>query len=465
MQDHLSFTPIHALLEKRDSSDWASYWRASGKDNNHFMRFYPAYIASLMEKIKTSGAKRIFIIHQDRAFFLAAFLATLQLGIPVVFPPSDAPGLLKDVFEFGDGLLTDQEDLSSFAPLFISMGEVEVDIHTRVRFERLNPLEALITFYTSGSTGTPKAIQKTLKHLEEEIGMLEETWRAQDKETTFLSTVPHQHIYGLLFSLLWPVCAGYPIRSHTFSYWEDVLREGDKEIYVVSSPSHLSRYPSFMEEREKPKIKAIFSSGGPLPFESVQETQIYLGTLPIEVYGSTETGGIAYRQQGGRKELWTKFRNVELLIGDEGKLCVKSPYLPHGAPYQTEDRVTLESEDCFHLLGRVDRIVKVEGKRVCLVEVERRLQDLEDIQEAAVLLLDTLNRDELGAVLVLSAEGQEKLASLGKAKFVRGIRKRLSPYFEAVTLPRKWRFVSELPLNQQGKRSTLLLKDSFVESP
>jgi acyl-coenzyme A synthetase/AMP-(fatty) acid ligase len=464
MQRSLSFTPIHALLEKRDSSDWASYWQVSGRKESNFLMFYPAYIATLMEKIKTSGAKRIFIIHQDRAFFLAAFLATLQLGIPVVFPPSDAPGLLKDIFEPEDGLLTDQEALSSIASIFISTNEPEIDLPRSIKFEKVDPLEARITFYTSGSTGMPKAIPKVLKQLEEEITMLEEMWGAQDKGTPFLSTVPHQHIYGLLFSLLWPVCAAYPIRSHTFSYWEDMLREGDTEIYVVSSPSHLSRYPSFMEEREKPKIKAVFSSGSPLPFESAQETQTCLGTLPIEVYGSTETGGIAYRQQGGREELWTKFRNIELLIGDEGKLCVKSPYLPHGVPYQTEDRIILETDQCFHLLGRTDRIVKVEGKRVCLLEIERRLQDLEDVQKAAVLLLKTLHRDELGAVLVLSEEGQETLAALGKATFVRGLRKRLSPYFEAVTLPRKWRFVSEIPLNPQGKRSTLLLKDYFVES-
>lgn len=459
MKTPLSFTPIHALLEKREDVAWASYWEASGR----VIPFYPAYIDALMRKIKASGAKRLFIIHSDRALFLAAFLAALHADIPVVFPPSDAPGLLKDILEPEDGLFTDQNALSPISPSFITMDDVTIDPQRPVKFQRFNPLKASITFYTSGSTGSPKAISKVLKQLEEEIIVLEEMWGIQDNRTTFLSTVPHHHMYGLLFSLLWPICAGYPIRSQTFAYWEDVLRECNQESYIVSSPSHLSRFPAFMESHERANIKAAFSSGAPLSFESSQEACSLLGICPIEVYGSTETGGIAYRQQREKDELWTKFKDVNLFLGEEENLCVKSPFLPHNGPYQTADRVTLQGEHHFHLLGRTDSIVKIEGKRVCLLEIEHHLRELEFIKEAAVLLLDTFNRDELGAVVVLSPKGKRALRALGKEKFVRNIRKSLSTHLEIITLPRKWRFVSELPLNQNGKRSHLLLKNGFVE--
>ncbi len=38
MKTPLSFTPIHALLEKREDVAWASYWEASGR----VIPFYPA---------------------------------------------------------------------------------------------------------------------------------------------------------------------------------------------------------------------------------------------------------------------------------------------------------------------------------------------------------------------------------------------------------------------------------------
>jgi acyl-coenzyme A synthetase/AMP-(fatty) acid ligase len=465
MQKHLSFTSIHALLNERDTATWTAYWQSSRNEGRNFTTCYPAYIAALVKKIKESGTKRLFIIHSDRMLFLAAFLAALQAGVPAVIPPSDASGLLKDLLEPDDGLFTDQQELSQIAPLFISVDENAIDLQRPPTFKALNPSKAHTIFYTSGSTGMPKAISKTLTQLEEEIIMLEKTWGTQNEKHVFLSTVPHHHIYGLLFSLLWPVCAGYPIGLQTFSYWEDVLGEYDQTISIISSPAHLTRFPHLLKKPEGLNIKTIFSSGGPLPFEAAQEVHSLLGIYPMEVYGSTETGGIAYRQQKQRAELWTKFKNVKLFVGEEDRLCVQSPYLPHALAYQTNDRVLLQENHQFHLLGRADLIVKIEGKRISLLEIERRLQGSEFIKEAAVLCLENLRRDELGAVLVLSEYGQRTLEAIGKEKFVRQIRKNLSVYCEAVALPRKWRFVSELPLNQNGKRSHLLLKNQFVGLP
>ncbi len=50
------------------------------------------------------------------------------------------------------------------------------------------------------------------------------------------------------------------------------------------------------------RLRAIFSSGGPLPFEVAQESKRLLGPVPIEVYGSSETGGIAWRSSDTKIE-------------------------------------------------------------------------------------------------------------------------------------------------------------------
>ncbi|MCV6071529.1 AMP-binding protein, partial [Escherichia coli] len=71
---------------------------------------------------------------------------------------------------------------------------------------------------------------------------------------------------------------------------------------LVSSPALLKR---LNEEHNPVAIRCVFSSGGPLPNQAAQHSHLLFGSLPIEVFGSTETGGIAYRQQHVASTPWT----------------------------------------------------------------------------------------------------------------------------------------------------------------
>ena len=53
------------------------------------------------------------------------------------------------------------------------------------------------------------------------------------------------------------------------------------------------------------QVRAIFSSGGPLLPESSQQAHALLGQSPTEVYGSSETGGVAWRQRARDGDAWT----------------------------------------------------------------------------------------------------------------------------------------------------------------
>lgn len=456
------FSPVHQLLTDRDATYWALYWNLSDPNEENIFRIYPAYIASLIKTIQKSNAQRVFLVSKDRVHFLAGFLASLQIGIPIILPPSDAKGLLNELLLPGDTLMTDQEDLVSVHPNIILMKDIPLESLNDFKFGLVNPSEAFITFYTSGSTGKPKPVLKSLKQLENEIAVLEKMWGTESRGGAFFSTVPHHHIYGLLFSLLWPICGGYPLKRLTYSYWEDLLTQKSLGNYLISSPSHLGRFSGNVNESDVPDFKVIFSSGGELSFEAATVTKKYLGVMVTEVYGSTETGGVGYRQHHTKGQCWTKFPGIELLEGSNQRLCLKSPYLGNTI-YQTEDRVSIESDEHFTLLGRADRIVKVEGKRVSLTEVAQRLTAFDYIREAVVINLEGEARDMLGAVLVLSPEVESRFSNLGKEKLIREIRKNLRLYLDPVVLPRKWRFVSEIPSNENGKFSCNLLRSFFGE--
>ena len=447
-----AFIPSHQLLALRHKIFWQKYWGAKA-----FVS-YPHYIGALAAKIKNADAKRVFVISEDRAYFLAGFLAALYANVPVVLPQSDSIEHLKNLMEPGDSLLTDQPRLESLTHS-ISM-RMEYTATSNLKFAPLDPKHAFVIFYTSGSTSKPKAIKKTLMQLEAEVEVLHNRW-GQGAQGNFLSTVSHYHLYAFLYSLLWPVCAGFPLERQTFTYWGDLLKKSLPGDFLISSPSHLGRF-TVLGDCRPISLKHTFSSGAPLSYTAAAESKKFLGSLPIEVYGSTETGGIAFRQQEEPNTPWQRFDCVELSSGPDNKLRVKSPYIDGHNFYQTEDCITWINNDSFHLLGRADRVVKLEGKRASLNEIESNICKNELVAEAAVVVLEKSYRDELGAVLVLSKLGLEVLKTKGKLALMRRLREALSLYFHAVVIPRKWRFVDAIPVNAQGKRLQSMLNAYFT---
>ncbi len=450
-----SLIPAHLLLALKKHHFWKSYW-ASAEFTS-----YPHYVWNLISKIKDANAKRVFVVSEDRAYTLAGFLAALYANVPAVLPQSNSPELLTDLMQPGDILLTDQPALEKVIKELISM-HLTYNTTTPVEFAPLDPEHAIVIFYTSGSTGKPKAVEKRLLQLEAEVEVLHNLW-GQGSQGKFLSTVSHNHLYAFLYSLLWPVCTGFTLERCTFTYWGDLLRKSSTDDFLISSPSHLGRF-SILGECAPQSFRYVFSSGAPLSYEAAVESKKHLGLLPIEVYGSTETGGIAFRQQEQPENPWQGFNCVELSGGQDNKLRVKSPYIVGNSFYQTEDQISWVDANTFHLLGRADRVVKVEGKRTSLSEIENKLCKQDLVADAAVLVLEKSYRDELGAVVVLSELGVEKLKASGKMALIRQLREMLKLYFHPVVIPRKWRFVDSIPVNSQGKCLNASLKQYFAKS-
>ena len=130
-----------------------------------------------------------------------------------------------------------------------------------------DPQQAGIDLYTSGSTGEPKLVRKTLLQLETEAVVLEQQWGERLGDLPLLATVPHQHIYGLLFRIVWPLCSGRVFDAVT-CVRPDVLEARLKQFgraALASSPAHLSRLPQLIAlPALKGLVGPIFSSGGPL---------------------------------------------------------------------------------------------------------------------------------------------------------------------------------------------------------
>ncbi|PTP70922.1 AMP-binding protein [Vibrio splendidus] len=413
-------------------------------------------LSQLVHLLSSSPFQRVAICTQDSYLFSVAFLACAVSEKHIILPGNYQPCALAELSEHFDCLLVDD-----------SIGEVEVSEVCNIQnlldsspkaqqplIDNLAPIDLAaiqLTLFTSGSSGTPKAIDKTLEHLDIEIAQLDKNWGDLLKGNRVHSTVSHQHIYGLLFRILWPLCSGVPFARHNLEYPEQILSHANKQSVLISSPALLKR---LKHETKSAQLAGVFSSGGPLPTESAHQALNLLGHFPIEVFGSTETGGIAFRQQQSAQTPWQLFDCIEASLNSENCIKLLSPYIDNNNWYQTADECEMVSENQFILKGRTDRVIKIEEKRVSLVEVEKRLEQLPWISECVVIPFEEPDRLILASVLVLSDQGQAKLATMSKGKFWLMLRSELRKWLEPIAIPRKYRIVDEIPLNSQGKRLT-----------
>ncbi len=399
------------------------------------------------------------ILHtRSAAMFLVGLMVCAKLAREVICPAHAGADYLGEI-GVGNGVFLTDTSAGVPGELRIRMPKPMQPASSATLGAR--PDEQLrLTFFTSGSTGAPKAVEKTLDQLESEAPVLESLWGGAPGPV--LGTVSHQHIYGLLFRVVWPIMADRPSGDLQADFWEqlrDLLTPGS---LLVTSPAHLTRLPdATVLNRCRPQ--AIFSSGGPLPFAAAQDCNTVLGRLPFEVLGSTETGGVAWRLQRSPNEPWTPMPGVEISTDQDGCLAVRSAFISHHGRFSMGDRIEIVERNRFRLMGRVDRVIKVEGRRVSLTRVEEALGDLDEVAEVAVVALPH-RRGALGAAVVLGPTGASLIAEKGAFRLSRRLRGALAGRLEPMERPKFWRFVACLPVNSQGKRIEAEVRGLFVKA-
>jgi acyl-coenzyme A synthetase/AMP-(fatty) acid ligase len=396
---------------------------------------------------------KVVLYHRDTYQFSIRLFALSAELIDVYFPCNSQMQTLNSLFEATDafsGEITHKIDFPNIE--YVDLDEKSEGTYLKTKSEFNWPDSGSLYFSTSGSTGQAKLIHKSWQQLNLEVAQLQNTFNITRYEK-IIATVSHQHIYGLLFRLLWPLANGTLI-SDTFEYPEHIKSalQCDKKVALISSPAFLKRLinDNVLAEYSN-RFSHIFSSGGVL----ADDISIHLNQqldFPItQVYGSTETGGIAYRQVDSLPaSQWQTFKGVTLSMEVQSKrLILTSPWVSE-SPMVLDDMGELSSATAFVLKGRIDRNVKLEEKRVNLSAMEQVINEHCWVNESRIIL-KTGKRDVLYAVLSLTELGLTNRNELTAIAFTREIKNHLLGQFELVCLPKKWRYLRELPYNSQGK--------------
>ncbi|KAF1050563.1 MAG: Inner membrane ABC transporter permease protein YdcV [Stenotrophomonas maltophilia] len=150
----------------------------------------------------------------DAIAFAAALFGAWHAGKRVFLAADNLPATLQAL----------QPQVSGFA------GDVSADYRPLLpaavasdrALQALDERACELCVFTSGSTGQPSAISKRMDQLAREVDALQAAFGAQLDGAQVHGTVSHQHIYGLLFRVLWPLAAGRQIQPRRF-FHEDLV--------------------------------------------------------------------------------------------------------------------------------------------------------------------------------------------------------------------------------------------------
>ena len=407
-----------------------------------------AFFSRLPEKV-------LPLYTEDFPLFCTWFFALLAAGKEVVLPPHLRGGMLGPLSARHKVIVTDavcDAFAGTLCPLPESLPKAEF------AFEPLRG--RFVSFFTSGSTAEPKLIRKTFESLAAETDFHLDAGAAaiaRGEKPTVVASVSAHHMLGMLHRFLVPQTAGWRTDADIVRSVDDFIarQEAYEKICFITTPSFLEKIAAGREFCAFPRnCVRIVSSGAALKPETSETLREMFGVPVYEIFGSTEAGGVAWRQGGD--PYWELFPCVEAQADDAGRLTVSSPFCG-SEPFLMQDSTVPAGARRFALRGRLDRLVKVAEHRISLPELEARFEAHRFVENAYALVLPG-GRTRLGALLTLSEAGKNFLKKSTKRAFVARLKEEVGAYFDPVAFPEKIRIVHEIPVNEQGKilRSAVL---------
>ncbi|MEE8588810.1 MAG: AMP-binding protein [Sulfurimonadaceae bacterium] len=252
------------------------------------------------------------------------------------------------------------------------------------------PSSAYALFFTSGTTGVPTGAIKNRENVEGELDALQALFAPENFERVVV-TVPFIHIYGFLAGLMLPSRLGCEILLKEEYYPQELMTLHEhKKTLVVTSPVYIKALLRLKRDHDLNNV-TFLSSTGLLVEEEVERFEKQYNTKLLQLFGSTETGGVAIKR--GLNPYWEPLKGVSVTKNHESRMVVDSPYLSSHLfeekitlmkrPYTTTDIIELEGKK-FKLLGRANEIIKVSGKRISIVELENIIENGFGVADALI---------------------------------------------------------------------------------
>ncbi len=399
-----------------------------------------------------STRNTVCLCTENKALLAAALLAGLSGAFRLVLPYAFSRQAVGEVLQTlpVSGILADQPGDFPPGPAVITPEAIPREDTDPSGFAAADT--PFLMLFTGGSTGMPKVWSKTPRNVIAEARYMVDRFGIT-ADDVILATVPPQHIYGLLFSVLVPLVASARVLQETCVFPGEIMkaaREAEATV-LVSVPACYRVLKGDLLMRHH--LRLAFSSAGPLDAVDADRFRERTGLEIHEIYGSTETGGVAVRRRGCDGETWEALEPVAWRI-DDGRLQVRSPFLSpsllrdEAGFFTTADRAEDARGMRFLLRGRTDDVVKIGGKRVDLAEIREKLKRLRGVKDALIVMRATGKgrQHELVALVATDLPSAE-------------LRRRMAPLVEPYAMPRRFVLMDRIPVTATGKYDRKIIEE------
>jgi 4-coumarate--CoA ligase len=291
-----------------------------------------------------------------------------------------------------------------------------------------------IAFKTSGATGAPRFVSHAWETLSQETDHLANLFKGSKR---IVSLTPCHHIYGFLFTILLPKRLGCPVldfRAHALSSMGALLVPGD---LIVAFPT-IWQLMAQSDLRWPENVDGV-TSGAPCSSEIAAALRFNGLRRLVEIYGSTETGGIGWRDH--EDVAFRLFPDWSRVDADR----IRKREDPEDRAFELPDIVLWRDEDSLTPLRRRDGAVQVGGVNVYPQLVRSALLAHPGVAEAQVRLMRPDEGDRLKAFIV--PRDHSATAEQLRRQLETWIKQRLT----AAERPRSLMFGTAAPVNEMGK--------------
>ncbi len=284
-----------------------------------------------------------------------------------------------------------------------------------------------MTVATSGSTGSPRPCVHALADLLDEAAWLAGRFAGRCR---VVALVPAHHLYGIIWTGFLPDALGVPVVVRTIGTPLG-LAAGDLVIAVPDQWQALRR----LIRRFPPDIVGVSSAG--LLDHDVATGLLSAGlTRLVDVYGASETGGIALREV--TTTAYDLLPRWNLLPDGKGDWQLVDR---NGRCFDLPDHIERIGKRTLRPIGRRDGAVQVAGHNVWPERVARALRAVDGVADAAV----RLHANGRLKAFVVPAEHQDT------ALLAARIDQLVMPHLTDPEHPKSIRFGATLPRNAMGK--------------
>lgn len=308
---------------------------------------------------------------------------------------------------------------------------------------------------TSATTGAPKLIVFAGPQLAADADQLVSTMGLRPERPN-LGVISLAHSYGFS-NLVTPLLLhGIPLILSGSALPESLRRAAGSlgEVTLAGVPALWRVWHD--AGAIPPNVTLAVSAGAPLPLPLEQAVFAASGLKLHNFYGSSECGGIAYDASATPRSdaacVGTAVQGVSLAVTGEGRLEVRAPSV--GKAYWPDAEVSL-GDGCFltgdladlrdgnvRLIGRLGDLINVAGRKVSPEAIERALAGHPGVRECVVCSMPAAGGRGEGILAVVVPAGPVSASAL---------REWLALRLPAWQIPREFRFVDALPVNERGK--------------